>query len=634
MATQPISHALVLPDKDFMDWFKAAEPYTKAFERVAVVRSPAGNDLNRFRDVTAVQAPGVWVRDDALSHIRLVYLMVVRVDVIRANSPAELAAALQQRINLKDRYGERINPPHISDRFTLDWPSEARPARITRAFDHAVEGKKNEGIDVFAPKGTPIRAGATGTVATAVRQATAQGYGQYVQISTTVSGQNYLVTYAQLQNIRVQMGQAVKLGDVIGESGWDQSVKVIVQQPGKGLSGYALPDVVDPTMMIYWQGIRLKTTATTLRIRERAGTVYDIKGNLKPSDRAETFEPHGRTLLKVGQPDQWIKLRSPAGIEGFASSEYLIADETEGFKALNMTGMNLDILHPLGGPGVDRMRGIGWVRFAYNVSMGRGSTDLNAAYNRYAPFIEVYSKAGLNVILVMTHQTFGEGGGYIWDRMDSSKWREFTAKYVDFLRQVAARFANKGLNISYQIWNEQDTPPEVAHAAVPIPARDYGYMLGEAIKAIRAVDTKAPIITGGHVGGPGKGAGYARAALAAMPSNVRPDAIACHSYGRGPVGSKYSVFGSIDDDVQAYSAIMPGAQILITEWGVLDFPGDPASQVSDYAIGFISRLKNLYSGKVAGALWYAWADSMHNGYGLVNTSDQPKQPLYDRFLKA
>jgi hypothetical protein len=79
---------------------------------------------------------------------------------------------------------------------------------------------------------------------------------------------------------------------------------------------------------------------------------------------------------------------------------------------------------------------------------------------------------------------------------------------------------------------------------------------------------------------------------------------------------------------------MPGAPILITEWGVLDFPGDPAAQVADYAIGFISRLKTLYSGKVAAAIWYAWADSMHNGYGLVNTSDQPKQPLYDKFLKA
>ena len=82
MTTQPvISHALVLPDMDFMEWFKVAEPYTKAFQKVAVVRSPSGNDLNRYRNVTAVQAPGVWIGNDALSHIRRVYPSVVRIVV-------------------------------------------------------------------------------------------------------------------------------------------------------------------------------------------------------------------------------------------------------------------------------------------------------------------------------------------------------------------------------------------------------------------------------------------------------------------------------------------------------------------------------------------------------------------------
>ncbi len=471
MATQPISHALVLPDKDFMTWFKAAEPYTKAFERVAVVRSPAGNDLNRFRDVTAVQAPGVWVKNDALNHIRMVYLTVVRVDVIQANTPDALAAVLAQRIATKDRYGEKMLPAHIYDRFTLEWPSEARPARITRAFNNSLDGHRNEGIDIFAPKGTPIHSGAAGVVATVARQPTALGYGQYVQIGTQISGDNYLVTYTQLQNIRVQMGQTINLGDVIAESSADQSIKLIVQQPGHGLGGYPLPNIVDPTLIIYWSGIRLKTTASTLRIRERPGTAFDITGVLKPFDRIETLEPHGRTLVKVGQPDEWIKIRSPQGIEGFASAEYLIADETEGFKALNMTGINLDLMHPLGKPGADRMKGVGWVRFAYNVSMGHGSTDLDGAYNRHAPYIEAYSKAGYNVILVLTHQTYGEGAGYIWDKMDTPRWRDFTAKYVDVLKRISTQLANKGWNIIYQIWNEQDTPPEAAQAAVSHPGR-------------------------------------------------------------------------------------------------------------------------------------------------------------------
>jgi hypothetical protein len=633
MATQPISHALVLPEKDFMNWYKAAEPYTKAFDRVAVIRSPAGNDLNRFRNVTAVQARGVWLNDDALSHIRRVYPMVVRVDIIRANTPAELSAALQVRINNKDRFGEKIVDGHLDDRFTLDWPAEARPARIFNGFNADLGGgKKNEGLDIYAPQGSKIYAAAAGTVATVVRQPTALGYGPYVQIATNLNGQNYIVTYTHLQNIVVSMGQAVKAGDLLGESNW-QTIKIVVQVPGKGLSGYLLPDIVDPTMMIYWQGIRLKATASGLRIRERPGTDYKILGQINPFDLSETLEPHGRTLLKVGVAGQWIKLRSPGGIEGFASAEYLVADESVGAGALNMTGVNLDMQHALGKPGADRLKGMGWVRFAYNVSMGRGSTDLNAAYNLYAPFLETYAKAGLKIIVVLTHQTFGEGAGYVWEQMDTGKWRDFTAKYVNVVRQVAQRFVGKDWVTAYQIWNEQDTSPSVAHAAVCIPPADYGYMLAEATKAIRAVDPKVKVITGGHVGGPGNGANYARAALAAAGGTV-PDGIACHSYGRGPVGSPYSPFGSIDEDVDAYGKILPGAQVWITEWGVLDRPGDPPAPVADYASGFIGRLKNLYSGKVAAAVWYAWADSMHNGYGLVGTNDQPKQPLYDRFLKA
>ncbi|MEZ4667645.1 MAG: M23 family metallopeptidase [Anaerolineae bacterium] len=279
MTTQPpISHALVLPELDFMEWYKAAEPYTKAFEKVAVVRSPAGNDLNRYRNVTAVQAPGVWINNDALAHIRRVYPTVVRVDVIRVATSQELASILQQRINLLDRYGERLTPGNINDRFTLEWPSDARPARITRGFNDISDGKRNDGLDIFAPPGTPIRAGAAGIVTSIVRQPTAlNGVGPYMQISTTLSGQQYIATYARLVNMRLTIGQTVKAGDVIADSGGDP-VKLIVQQPGKGLGGYILPDVVDPTMMIYWQGLRLKINVTGLRIRERPGTDFKVIG--------------------------------------------------------------------------------------------------------------------------------------------------------------------------------------------------------------------------------------------------------------------------------------------------------------------------------------------------------------------
>ena len=100
-----ISHAFVLPDNNFQSWLAAVRPYLNAFERVAVIRSSAGNDLNRWRNVTAIQTDGEWLNDDALGHIQRAYQNVVRVDVIRASSPNELAVALQPRIVNNDRYG-------------------------------------------------------------------------------------------------------------------------------------------------------------------------------------------------------------------------------------------------------------------------------------------------------------------------------------------------------------------------------------------------------------------------------------------------------------------------------------------------------------------------------------------------
>ena len=89
MTDSSISHALVLPDRDFNNWLQVVRPYTDAFERVAIVRSPAGNDLNRYRNVSAVTAPLTWYQDDPLRHIRRVYPMVVRVDIVQAATPIE-----------------------------------------------------------------------------------------------------------------------------------------------------------------------------------------------------------------------------------------------------------------------------------------------------------------------------------------------------------------------------------------------------------------------------------------------------------------------------------------------------------------------------------------------------------------
>lgn len=647
----PISHALVLPDRDFEAWLDATRPYLAAFERVTVVRDPAGNDLNRFRNVSAVQAPRVWYNDNALEHIRRSYLMVVRVDVIDAQTPAQLAATLQARISANDRYGEQTNSPqHIFDRFVLQWPSPSRPARIVRPFSRTDDPSPDthEGIDISTYPGAEITAGVSGIVVRVIPANDGLNYGSYVQIATTLEGKSYITTYAGLQQIAVGVNQGVNEGDKIGIA-VGTSIKLVVQNPPDGISGFVLPNVVDPTPMIYWQGIRVRPTVGILRVRSLPGLHGDIIGTVTSSDMLETDEMHGRTLTKVETESQWLKIRRPGSEKAYCAAWYLqgygLHDPAEAITGVNLPGMNLDLDHHLGAPDPAALGKNGWVRMLFNVSLNPsyphgdprryGNTDVNYAFNRYYPTIERYARAGIKVILVFTHQTYGEGQNYIWPNMNSGLWRDLTGKYANILRQIAARFVGKNLVFAYQIWNEQDTPIAQARASVPMPFGDYAHLLSESIKAIRSVDGQTRIITGGHVTGPGPGTDYARNTLAAM-GGLQPDGIAFHPYGRGPVGNRFSYFGTISDSVQQYSRILPGKPLWITEWGVLDRQHDNsiADQVSQYASGFLGVLKYEFPGQVACACWYAWAEGMDNGYGLVTANSQPRQPLYNTYLNA
>ena len=100
-------------------------------------------------------------------------------------------------------------PPTI----TIQWPSAARPARATSDF---IAG--TNGVGIYAPQGTVISAGAPGLVIVVT--------GDTVQIA---SGQT-VVTYRNLQNIRMKGGETVKAGDVLGESAGPESIMLMVHQ--------------------------------------------------------------------------------------------------------------------------------------------------------------------------------------------------------------------------------------------------------------------------------------------------------------------------------------------------------------------------------------------------------------------
>jgi murein DD-endopeptidase MepM/ murein hydrolase activator NlpD len=640
MSDNPVSHAFVLPDDNFQAWLQALRPYLDKFERVAVVRSPRGNDLNRYRNVTAVTAPLTWFQDDPHAHIRRIYPMVVRVDVIRASTPQQMSQVLARRIANNDRYGQQDNNPvHLYDRFILEYPLRYRPMRIVRPFDSAPQPNR-EGFAVHfeARTGTEVIASANGQI-TAVWMGDnddALKLGRYVQISTQHEGETYVVTYAGLRDIALPRGAKVTAGEVIGTTAGNV-LMLMVQNQQRGVPHFRIPNVVDPMRMIYVQGLRVRPTDKGLRVRTLPSTDGEIMGQINTWDNVETLELHGRTLAKVGTDGEWLRVKLPDGRDGYTAAWFLTAltKGESGWTGVNPVGVNLDARHPLGTPSPDRLGKMGWVRLGYNVSNNAGSEDISAAFNRYAPLAEQYQQAGYKVIFATSHQTYGEGKNdfWPWQDMTDEKWRLLADRKADMMARIAQQYAGRGLVDVWQIWNEQDAHIG-AQASAPMSVGNYAYLLRKNIQAIKASDNDVTIITGGHTGGPGRGSDYARATLNAM-RGVLPDGIAFHPYGRSPnPGVPYGIFGHIDESVQAYGALLPDKPLWITEWGVLDRGNDNPADIARYALDFISYLKGRYPGRIATMIWYAWAQTMHNGYGLVDAQSRPRPPLTEQFLES
>jgi len=627
-----ISHAFVLPDRYFHEWYAVLRPYLAKFERVAVVRSPAGNNLNRFRNVTAVEAPLTWWKDSALTHIRRVYPSVVMVDVIDVDTPEALAPILRRRVERDDRYGEQDSEPkHIFHRFVLEWPTSARPiAALARFNSDEEKGDLRRSLDISTHEDADILCAAPGRV-TAV--------GSSISVESIVEEERWLTTYEGIKNRHVAVGDELALGQVMAKAAGERLGIIVQQPPSGGISLLGLDNVMNPRDYIYIPQFRARPLTDNLRVRRLPSLYASIIGNVFSWHLLEPLEHHGRAIEKVGAEGSWLKARAITGVEGYTAAWFLKATTlTEGQEAIpgvNPVGVNLDAFHPLGAPAAARLGDMGWVRFGYNVSKWLGSEDINAAFQRYLPHVEAYREAGYRVVFTTSHQTYGEGQSefWPWSQMTDAKWRLLSKRFADMMERIAAQWAERDLVAVWQVWNEPDSLTGVA--SVPLSARNYGYMFGQVYRAIKSADSGARVITAGFNSGPQRGSAYARTMLGALPADARPDGLAFHPYGRGVSGHPhYSMFGHIDESVWAYSSVMPDKPLWITEWGVLDRPRDDPRDIARYASDMIRYLKRQYPGRIASLIWYAWAQGMHNGYGLVDGAGNPRPPLTERFLST
>ena len=91
------------------------------------------------------------------------------------------------------------------------WPVSGR---IILDFGATLAGEKNDGINIEAPEGTPVRAAASGTVTYAGNEL--KGYGNLILIR---HADNYITAYTHLAHMTVKRGEPISAGGVIGSIG-------------------------------------------------------------------------------------------------------------------------------------------------------------------------------------------------------------------------------------------------------------------------------------------------------------------------------------------------------------------------------------------------------------------------------
>ena len=295
-------------------------------------------------------------------------------------------------------------------------------------------------------------------------------------------------------------------------------------------------------------------------------------------------------------------------------------------------------IHPKNGQGWPTvhsdMAKVGWIRFPF-MSSAAQFPSLDAAFNFFDPVINAYNTLGVKILLVLTHETYGEATGINWNQMDSQKWASFAINFVTVVERIVQHYGNRVQG--YEIWNEGDAKPNNP-AAVYFPPADYAPLLDRAETAIRAHAADASVILGGLIGGPSVSIPYVKTIQKTLGGRLPVDAIGYHPYGKGAPGDKtiFARNGSVGTDIERFQEAFPHVPLWITEIGAqgTDDPNywDDAASYLTSLYGYI-RSHQAHNAPVV--MWYAWSDAMDRAQktnGLLKLDNTKKPFLYDAFF--
>jgi peptidoglycan LD-endopeptidase LytH len=189
--------------------------------------------------------------------------------------------------------------------------------------------RRHEGVDIFAPRGTPVVAVTAGQV---TRVSTDNVGGRVVWLADPASGFSYY--YAHLDEHRVRQGQWVQPGDVLGTVGNTGNARNTsphlhfgVYRPGRVAidpqpllnasgTGVTLYAEVDPELLGRWA----RTTGNNVRLR----TSPTLGGAILAELTAET------PVLVLGSVADWHRVLLEDGTTGFVASQFTAVEANGG----------------------------------------------------------------------------------------------------------------------------------------------------------------------------------------------------------------------------------------------------------------------------------------------------------------
>ena len=132
----------------------------------------------------------------------------MNISLLRESIPQQKEELTQLKDDIKEHQKELAHLPSI-------WPTKGRISSVFGPRRSPISGRleMHNGLDIAAPRGTPIYATANGKI-------TEAGYnGGYGNVITIDHGYSYKTRYAHLSSFAIEKGDQMQKGDIIGYMG-------------------------------------------------------------------------------------------------------------------------------------------------------------------------------------------------------------------------------------------------------------------------------------------------------------------------------------------------------------------------------------------------------------------------------